>query len=381
MSNESSSVSGGSIAVGTFDDETEYRTINLLGFVQTVWRRKKTIFAFSLGGLIIAAVAAYTISPAYDATVRFLPPETKEISPLSLLPSKNQGDHYLGLVSSRTVQDDVIEHQHLKEYFHAKNASEARRELSSLSKIVVDKDQFVTVTVRAREPQTAVNIANEYLNALYRLSNQIAVSEAKHRWEFYEVPLEEEKNKLADAEEALKKAEQETGVVLPEAQVRLGLNAIANLKQQIASEEAQLASLLTGGTEQNPQVIRLRSEISNLYGQVDRLQQKTGGQGATSSSGQLPALALEVERRTREVKFHETLFQILSRQYENARVDQSYTPSIQLVDRPVLPDEKSWPRRKVMMILGLFGGGLVGLLWVLMQAAELSRRCKALLQG
>ena len=197
MSNESSSVSGGSIAVGTFDDETEYRTINLLGFVQTVWRRKKTIFAFSLGGLIIAAVAAYTISPAYDATVRFLPPETKEISPLSLLPSKNQGDHYLGLVSSRTVQDDVIEHQHLKEYFHAKNASEARRELSSLSKIVVDKDQFVTVTVRAREPQTAVNIANEYLNALYRLSNQIAVSEAKHRWEFYEVPLEEEKNKLA----------------------------------------------------------------------------------------------------------------------------------------------------------------------------------------
>jgi uncharacterized protein involved in exopolysaccharide biosynthesis len=110
MSNEPSSVSGGSIAVGTFDDEAEYRTINLLNFVQTVWRRKKTIFAFSLGGLILAASAAYTLPPEYDATVRFLPPETKEVSPLSLLPSRNQGDHYLGLVSSRTVQDDVFTH-------------------------------------------------------------------------------------------------------------------------------------------------------------------------------------------------------------------------------------------------------------------------------
>jgi uncharacterized protein involved in exopolysaccharide biosynthesis len=151
------------------------------------------------------------------------------------------------------------------------------------------------------------------------------------------------------------------------------------LKQQIAVNEAQLAALLTGGTEQNPQVVRLRSEIANLYGQVDRLQEKTSGSGPTASAAQLPALTMEVERRTRDVKFHETLLQILSRQYENARVDQSYTPGIQLVDRPVLPDEKSWPRRKIMMAFGFIFGGLIGLLFVNFQAARLLSRWKKLM--
>ena len=379
MSNEPSIIRS-SIAVGTLFDETEYRTINLLGFVRTIWMRKAIVLAFALGGLILAAIAAYVIPPSYDATVRFLPPENKEVTSLSLLPTRSQGDHFLGLVSSRTVQDDVIEHQHLKEYFHAKNASDARTRLKGISKIVTDKDQFVSVTVRAREPETAVRIANEYLEALYRLTSQIAAKEAKHRSEFYEVSLEEERDKLAEAEEALKKAQQETGMVLPEAQVRLSLNSIAQLKQQIATDEAQLAAVLTGGTEQNPQVIRLRSEIASLNGQVERLQQKTGGQGASVSSGQLlPALSMEVERRTRDVKFHETLLQILFRQFENAHVDQSYTPSVQLVEKAVLPDYKSWPPRKLMMALGFFLGGLVGLLFISLQSAHLPQRWKNLM--
>jgi tyrosine-protein kinase Etk/Wzc len=374
MSNESSSVRDGFNAAGT--PEPEYRTINLSGFVLAVIRRKKIVFGFALAGLVLAAVVSYMIRPRYDAEVRFLPPAEKGILPVSLFPTKNPGDHYLGLVSSRAVADDVIEHQHLLEYFHAKKLSDARRRLSSISTIAVDKDQFVTVKVRATESQTAVNIANEYLAALYRLNNAISIAEAKHRWEFYETPLEEEKDKLAAAEEDLEQAQQKTGMVLPEAQARIGLSALAELKQQIAIREVQLASLRTGGTDQNPHIIRLKSQISNLHAQVERMQQQTGGQGTTASASQLPALAMEVERKTREVKFHETLFGILSRQYENARVDQSYTPSIELVDRAVLPDEKSWPPRKILMICGLIGGGLLGILFVGLQRAEIPRRWK-----
>ncbi len=139
------------------------------------------------------------------------------------MPRVIKGDHYLGLVSSRTVADDVIEHQHLKEYFHARNDSDARRRLTAISTIVVDKNQFVTVTVRAKEPTTAANIANEYVSALYSLDHSLSIAESDHRRDFFETPLEQEKNKLADAEEALKRAQQKTGMVLPEAQVRLGV--------------------------------------------------------------------------------------------------------------------------------------------------------------
>jgi tyrosine-protein kinase Etk/Wzc len=358
------------------NSEAEYRTISLLRYWLLLKRHKRIIIAFALAGLVLGAVAAYTIHPKYDAMVRFLPPSPKATAPLSLFASSSQGDHYLGLVSSRTVADDVIEHQHLKEYFHVANSSQARRRLDAISKIVVDKDQFVTVTVRATEPQTAVNIANEYVSALYRLDHSLAQVESDHRRDFFERPLEQEKNKLADAEEDLKRAQQKTGMVLPEAQMRLGVGAIQELKQEITAREAQLAALRTGGTEQNPQVIQLKSQITSLQGQVARMQEQNGGTGANASKAQMPQLTMEVEREARDVKFHETLFEILSRQYENARLEEAYTPGIELVDAAVMPDEKSWPPRKVFMLLGLLLGVLLGVMYVGLVAAEWPRRWK-----
>ena len=125
------------------------------------------------------------------------------------------------------------------------------------------------------------------------------------------------------------------------------------MKQEITAREAQLAALRTGGTEQNPQVIQLKSQIASLQGQVARMQEQNGGSGGNASKAQMPELTMEVEREAREVKFHEALFEILTRQYENARLEEAYTPAIELVDAAVMPDEKSWPPRKLFMLLGL----------------------------
>jgi tyrosine-protein kinase Etk/Wzc len=280
VTREWSSTSDQAYAVRSDDDASEYSTVDLLRYARATWRGKRAILGFSLAGLVIGAIAAYTIRPEYDAVVRFLPPEQKSISALSLLPgssSTGKGDHYLGLVKSRTVADDVIAHQHLVAYFHAKRLSEARSRLNAMSKIVTDKDQFITVTVRTTEPETSVNIANEYVNALYRLNHSIALAEAEHRWEYYEAPLEEEKDKLAAAEDDLKRAQQQTGMIFPDAQVRSGIPALIELKQEIGSGEAQLSSLLTGSTEQNPDVIRLRAQIASLNEEKARLEQEVGG--------------------------------------------------------------------------------------------------------
>ena len=209
-----------------------------------------------------------------------------------------------------------------------------------------------------------MNIANAFPEALARLNRSIAESQAAHRLEFISGPLEQEKNKLARAEEELKQAQQQTGMLLPEAQVQLGISAISGLKQQITARQEQLAALETSSTEQNPQVIQLRSQIASLSGQLNRLQAQNGGAGIAPASAKTPELTLELERKTREAKFHQTLLEILSRQYENARVDESYSPPVELVDRAVLPDQKSWPPRKLFFLGGLFIGGLFGLAYV-----------------
>ncbi len=345
--------------------DPEYQIIDLGKFARRLWSRRVFLLSCAIAGATIGGLPAFVIRPAYDATVRLMPPARKE-SPLlaSLSPSRNEGDLYLGLVSSRTVADDVIQTLKLSDYFHTTKPSELRRRLERMAKIAVDKNQFITITVRAKEPEMAVKIANEFPLATDRLNKEIAISQASHRWDFYAGPLEIEKNKLAEAEEALKLAQQKTGIVLPEAQVQLGLSAIANLKQQITARQEQLAALSTSSTNQNPQVVQLKSQIASLSAQLAQLEAQNGGSARAASDAKTPELTLEVSRLARDVKFHEALFQILSRQYENAHVDDSYSPPVELVDKAVLPDEKSWPPRKEFALFGLLAGALLGLVLV-----------------
>lgn len=349
--------------------DPDYRRIDLLPYVANAWRRKWFIFGWALLGMVLAGALAYLLSPKYDAQVRFLPPAANTNNSMGLFSSRNEGDRYLGMITSRTVADDVCEHEHLQDYFHTQRPSQTRARLAEVTKFLVDKDQFVSVLVRTKEPETSLRIANAYLDALYRLNHSIALNEAANRVEYFSGPLQQEKNRLAAAEEDLKRAQQRTGIVAPEAQLRLGVESISELRRQLADRQVELAAARTGSTEQNSEVVKLRSQIGSLESQIARLQATTNlGENSTASTKQLPELTLEVDRKQREVKFHTMLFELLARQYENDRVQQSYTPSIQLVDKAVLPDVKSWPPRKLFMLAGLFLGGFAGLAWVQLSA-------------
>jgi tyrosine-protein kinase Etk/Wzc len=355
-----------SAAASTLPVAAEYQILDLGAVLRVFLARRFTIVGWAVAGAVAAWLIAFLIHPKFDATVRLMAPPQKQSLLATLTPTRNEGDLYLGLMSSRTVADDVIERQHLADYFHTTKPSELRRDLDRISKITVDKDQFVTVTVRCQEPETALRIANEYPDALYRLNHDIAVAQATHRFEYYKGPLQAETAQLAAAEEDLKRAQQQTGVVLPQAQVQLGLSSISSLEQQITLRREQLAGLEAGSTAQNPNVVALRSQIGSLEGQLQRLKTETGGSGAGIKANEaLPERTLEVTRKEREVKFHEALFEVLSKQYENARLEDSYAAPVELVDRAVLPDEKSWPSRSLFALCGFFAGAFLamGLIW------------------
>ena len=110
-------------------DESEYRVIDLRRFIYRLWVRRYFIVWCAIGGMLVVYGLSWTIHPQYDATVRLMPPTPKQEGLSLLLPTKNPGDQYLGEISSRTVADDVIAHQHLAEYFHTTRPSELRRKL------------------------------------------------------------------------------------------------------------------------------------------------------------------------------------------------------------------------------------------------------------
>src|ERR1700751_1338149 len=97
------------------------------------------------------------------------------------------------------------------------------------------------------------------------------------------------------------------------------INAIAQARAQVASREVELQSIRTYATQENPETVRLQEEIAALKSQLASLEnnQRAIQPGDIQvPTGQLPEAALQYERQTRELKYHVTLYDLLSRQSE-----------------------------------------------------------------
>jgi len=132
--------------------------------------------------------------------------------------------------------------------------------------------------------------------------------------------------------------------------------------------EVQLASLRTSSTEQNPDVIRLTSELNGLRGQLRDLESGTAKHvpgDISITTANVPQAGLEYIRKERDVKYHQFLFDLLARQYEAARIDEAKAaPVIQIVDPALPPDRKSSPFRALWAIVGCILGFILSTAWV-----------------
>ena len=230
------------------------------------------------------------------------------------------------------------------------------------------KDPLVTISVTDTVPERARDLANGYLAALQDTSSGLSLSESSQRRLFFEQRLSKERDDLADAEVALKQSQEKTGLIAPAGQTASELQTLASLRAQITDRQVRLASLLHEETEQSPNVLRLRSEISNLQAQTSQMENgQSKGQFGRFSAAQVPELELDYIRKTRDVKYHEALFDIIAKQYEAARLDEAKDAPLQVLDHATVPDTKSGPHRTLLMALGMLLGLAAGVVWVLIQ--------------
>lgn len=333
----------------------------MLQYLYEVWRRKWTVLVWTVTLAVLAYAYSYTKPKMYEAYVRFIPPvRNTGLGYFSMVHS--YGDEYRAMLTSNTVAFDVVEHQHLIDYLKVQNRDQARAILGGMARFDLDFNGFIVITVQSKEPETSVRIANEFYNALYRLNEQIASKEAEHRLNFMAGPLEIERARLIKAEDALRDAQEKTGLVLPGTQASLGVQQVAGLQQRISDLQLQLATARVGATDENPTVVSLRSQIGNLQGQLAALQNKST---QVNSPAKLPELSLEIQRLERDVQGHNATMEALSRATQATQMQDSYTPSLSLID-PAIPNKrKVSPERRQYAYVGLMLGLALGLVHVL----------------
>lgn len=350
-----------------------------------VLREKKFIAIFVAVCTAIAIVTVFLLPKEYTARALVMPPPQNQNTMSSMLMGqlgslaglgakdlglKNPTDLYVGILHSRTMCDALIHQFNLQQVYGKSHMSDVRKKLEDRTDVVATKESMISISVSDRDPQRAAALANAYVRELQKLSNTLAVTEASQRRIFYEQQLQQAKNELADSEVALKQTEEKTGVLEINSQARAIIDAIAAVKGQIAATEVKIQSMRAYVTEQNPELQAQQQQLAALQTQLQKMEkQQPGNVGDVEiPTTEIPQVGLEYIRRYRDVKYYETVYGLIAKQYELARIDEAKEAGlVQVVDTAVVPDKKSWPPRMLIVFLSMIAAFLLACTWVILR--------------
>lgn len=341
---------------------------------------QKRLIIWTVGAITIgAAVVSLLLPVRYTAKATILPPQQGGSLSSALMNQlggagtllalagnasgalKNPNDQFVAMLRSRTVEDAMIDRFHLMDQFKTNIRSQARKVLEKMTAIDGDgKDGLIHISITDRDSKQAAELTNGYVDEFQKLTQHLALTEAGQRRLFFERQLADAKVKLSKAEEDFKNTQQKTGLVQLESQARALIESAAVLRAQIAAKQVQIDSLKTFATTENSQVVQAEQELQSLRAQLAKLGQ--GDQGTDldliATHGKLTDVGLEYARKLRELKFNETVYELLARQYELAKLDEAKEGAvIQVVDSAVAPDRRSSPNR-VLITLGALAAAI-----------------------
>ena len=354
------------------DDE-----INLMDLLLVIAKHNRFIIKLTLVVAVLAVVYALLQPPIFTAKTVILPPQQGSSMASMLLGQlgglaglaggaagiKGPNDLHIGMLKSRTIADVLIKRFDLQTLWEAKTMEATRKALEGSTVIASGKDGFITIEYSDKDPQFAATIANAYVEELDRLNSTLAVTEASRKRLFFERQLKGSRANLDAAENALKQTQERTGLIQLEKQGGAIIEAVANVRAQIAAKEVELAAMGAFATPQNPDYRQIQQVIVGLRAQLAKLEANSAGSDIKVPTGKLPETGLEFLRKTREFKYQETLFELLSKQFEIAKIDEAKDASlIQVVDKALVPEQKSKPKRSLIVILATMMAFFIGVL-------------------
>ncbi|MCH6558376.1 MAG: hypothetical protein IH803_09195 [Nitrospirae bacterium] len=370
--NETNHINQAGPAQGGFDDE-----VNLLDYWRVIWKRRWLIGGLCVAAVLTAMVVSLQMPKIYESTATLLPQfDSKQGGGLGALLAASGAqsfgislpgmpatptDIFVAMLKSRTMADDVIKQFNLFELYEAKTMQGARKALEGQTKIKVSKEKVIKITVESEDPQLAADIANFYVTKLDRLNRTLNVSKASQNRAFIEQRLDETRVNLVKAEETLKEFQVKNKTVAVEAQSQAMFTAAAQVQAQISANEVELQVMRSYLSPDNPELARVRSSIEELKKQLRLLEFGKNGKGMLPGDRLHPAmitvplLALDYGRLMRELKVQETLYGMLTSQYEQAKIAEARdTPTVQVLDPAIPAEMKSKPRIRLnMMIAGV----------------------------
>lgn len=347
----------------------------ILRYWRVIRKRQWLVIGLFIGAVLTSMIVSLLLPKIYESTATVLPPtDSRDGSGLNILAASKAADLgmalpgmpatktdiFVAMLKSRVMADAVISRFDLKRVYKANTMQDARRALEAATKIVVGREKVIRITVEDTDPIRAAEMANFYCTTLDRVNQTVHTTSASHNRVFIERRLAETQLSLVKAEEALKEFQTMNKTVAVEAQSKVMIEAAAILQGQITAQEVQLKVMSGYLSPDNPELTRLRSALDELKKQLYVMESGTGGKGMLPGDRlhpamiTVPTLFLDYGRLVRELKVHETVYTLLTSQYEQAKLAEARdTPTVTVLDPAIPAERKSRPKvRQNMMLAG-----------------------------
>lgn len=362
-----------------------------------VWNQRILLARMAAIGLAGAVMVAFLIPNSYTSTTRLMPPDQGPEGGMAMLAAlsgkaggtigglgaqllglKTTGDLFIGILQSRTVEDDLIGKFNLRKLYSDKRLEDARTELAKRTGVSQDrKSEIITISVTDRNPQRAQQMAEEYVTELNSVVTNLNTSSAHRERVFLEGRLSQVQQNLESAEKQFSQfASKNTAIDIQE-QGKAMIQAGAALEGQLIAAQTELEGLRQIFTDNNVRVRQTQARIDEIRRQL----QKLGGTSSPSTDAkaapttdagslypsirELPILGVTYADLYRQMKVQEAVFEALTQEYELAKVEEAKeTPSVKVLDPANIPEMKSSPHRLLIVFAGTFLACTFGIAWV-----------------
>jgi uncharacterized protein involved in exopolysaccharide biosynthesis len=385
------------------DDSREWQAERL----RLLWDRRRFFMRAAATGLIVSTIIAFLIPKSYISTTQLMPPDSQSTSGMAMMAAmagkaggslagvagdllglKSSGALFIGVLRSETSQDRLIQQFDLRKVYGKRLVMDARTKLDANTSISEDrKSGIITISVTDHSPQRAASLASAYVDQLNSLVSELSTSSAHRERVFLEERLKVAKQDLDDASNQLAQFSSKNNTLDIQQEGKAMLDAAGSIAGEMIAAESQLEGLRQIYTDNNSRVRSLKARVGELRRQLEKLggTQAKSADGGTASANQsadpasaqaqglpyptirsLPLLGAKYGDYYRRAKIQETVFELLTEQYELAKVQEAKeTPSVKVLDPARIPEKKSFPPRLVIMFLGTFLVFASSVVWVL----------------
>jgi uncharacterized protein involved in exopolysaccharide biosynthesis len=336
-------------------------------------KRRRTILVsaivFAVAGLLYVLIA----DPVYESRAMLMPPMEEggeglltawmaSMSLPSMIAPMSGGSMsaavMVDILGGRGLSEKVVSDLGLVEWYRAGNMDDAVRKLRGSVSAGASQVGIITLKAHDRDPLMAMKIASHHIAGLDSINQMLTQERAEGIMEFTSRQIEMYRLRLVEARARIAAFQEEHGIISFDEQIRGAVDVASALRIRAAITAIQIEILREFSRDEATDLNKKELELRNINRQLGRIMQGDTTRSVFLSLEKLPALHQEYAALQRDLEVNERVYSFLLQKHEESGIDLARTTSsVQVVDPPGIPEERSGLPRWAIVLLAFAAGG------------------------